>query len=45
MQLDQQKALGIQGLGQTGFFDNNYFFEIEGLNNNLCRIKHNNGCV
>ena len=40
---NEQKALGIQGLGQTGFFDNNYFFEIEGLNNNLCRIKHNNG--
>ena len=40
---DQQKALGIQPLNKTGFFDNNYFFEIEGLNNNLCRIKHNNG--
>ena len=40
---DQQKALGIQPLEKTGFFENNYFFEIEGLNNNLCRIKHNNG--
>ena len=40
---DQQKALGVQPLKKTGFFDNNYFFEIEGLNNNLCRIKHNNG--
>ena len=39
----QQKALGIQPLEKTGFFENNYFFEIEGLNNNLCRIKHNNG--
>ena len=40
---DQQKALGIQPLEKTRFFENNYFFEIEGLNNNLCRIKHNNG--
>ena len=38
-----QKALGIQPLEKTGFFENNYFFEIEGLSNNLCRIKHNNG--
>ena len=40
---DLQRALGIQPLEKTGFFENNYFFEIEGLNNNLCRIKHNNG--
>ena len=40
---DKQKALGIQPLEKTGFFENNYFFEIEALNNNLCRIKHNNG--
>jgi|14BtaG_2_1085337.scaffolds.fasta_scaffold00488_5 hypothetical protein len=40
---NQQKSLSIQPLKKTGFFENNYFFEIEGLNNNLCRIKHNNG--
>ena len=40
---DAQKALGVQELNTTGFFDNNFFFEIEALNNNLCRIKHNNG--
>ena len=38
-----QKALGIKTLDTTGLFDNNFFFEIEALNNNLCRIKHNNG--
>lgn len=40
---DAQKALGIKTLDTTGLFDNNFFFEIEALNNNLCRIKHNNG--
>lgn len=40
---DDQKALGIKTLNTTGLFDNNFFFEIEALNNNLCRIKHNNG--
>tara|TARA_R110001592_G_scaffold675_2_gene3635 strand:+ start:2066 stop:5386 length:3321 start_codon:yes stop_codon:yes gene_type:complete len=38
-----QKALGIQPLNKTGLFQNNYSFEIEALNNNLCRIKHNDG--
>jgi hypothetical protein len=38
-----QKALGIQPLNKTGLFENNYFFEIEALDNNLCRIKHNDG--
>lgn len=42
-QATNQKALGIQPLNKTGLFANNYFFEIEALNNNLCRIKHNNG--
>ena len=42
-QTTSQKALGIQPLDKTGLFANNYFFEIEALNNNLCRIKHNNG--
>jgi len=42
-QTNDQKALGIQPLNKTGLFANNYFFEIEALNNNLCRIKHNNG--
>jgi len=40
---NDQKAIGIQPLNKTGLFDNNYLFEIEALNNNLCRIKHNNG--
>ena len=40
---DQQKALGVKKLNTTGFDPNSYFFEIEALNNNLCRIKHNNG--
>jgi len=40
---DEQKALGVKLLNTTGLFDNNFFFEIEALNNNLCRIKHNNG--
>ncbi len=40
---DAQKALGVKTLDTTGLFDNNFFFEIEALNNNLCRIKHNNG--
>ena len=40
---DSQKALGVKTLNTTGLFDNNFFFEIEALNNNLCRIKHNNG--
>ena len=38
-----QKALGIKTLDTTGLLENNFFFEIEALNNNLCRIKHNNG--
>ncbi len=42
-QTTSQKALGIQPLDKTGLLANNYFFEIEALNNNLCRIKHNNG--
>lgn len=42
-QTNGQKALGIQPLNKTGVITNNYFFEIEALNNNLCRIKHNNG--
>lgn len=42
-QTNDQKALGIQQLNTTGLFQNNFYFEIEALNNNLCRIKHNNG--
>ena len=42
-QTNDQKALGIQPLDKTGLIANNYLFEIEALNNNLCRIKHNNG--
>ncbi|MDB4396183.1 hypothetical protein N9Z65_01060 [bacterium] len=42
-QTNAQKALGIQPLNRTGLLPNNYFFEVEALNNNLCRIKHNNG--
>ena len=38
-----QKALGIKTFDTTGLLKNNFFFEIEALNNNLCRIKHNNG--
>lgn len=40
---DAQKPVGIKTLNTPGLFDNNFFFEIEALNNNLCRIKHNNG--
>jgi hypothetical protein len=42
-QTSNQKAVGIQPLNKTGLLANNYFFEIEALNNNLCRLKHNNG--
>ena len=42
-QTNDQKAVGVEPINKTGFFENNYFFEIEALNNNLCRIKHNNG--
>tara|TARA_R110000765_G_scaffold20710_3_gene53558 strand:+ start:2297 stop:5623 length:3327 start_codon:yes stop_codon:yes gene_type:complete len=40
---DAQKALGLLPLTEANTFVNNFFFEIEALDNNLCRIKHNNG--
>jgi len=40
---NQQKPLGVRALDASNSFSNNYFFEIEALNNNLLRIKHNNG--
>ena len=40
---NQQKPVGIRALDELGSFANNYFFELEALNNNLLRIKHNNG--
>jgi hypothetical protein len=42
-QTDDQKSLGLVNLPEDNTFKNNYFFEIEALDNNLCRIKHNNG--
>lgn len=38
-----QKAAGVIPMPFDNTFRNNYFFEIEALDNNLCRIKHNNG--
>ena len=40
---DAQKPIGLRTLEDVGNFQNNYFFELEALNNNLIRIKHNDG--
>ena len=40
---DVQRPIGLKALEEVGNFENNYFFELEALNNNLLRVKHNDG--